>query len=219
GLHAEMLDRPQLAGAEEAHLDLVDDEQDAVSVEHLLELDEEILRRDHVAAGALDRLDVERGVLGLARLPVPHAVVLALEPPLELPHAVMPVLLLAHALGRAEVIRERHELRALAEMAVAPAIAIGRGDRRGAERAAVIAALEGEHQALAVRGVAHELERILDRLRAADVEVHPALEPELRFRVARDQRGELDLLAVQVLARDLRQAVDLALESVVEAAV
>ena len=60
-------------------------------------------------------------------------------------------------------------------MAVAAAIAVGRGDRRGAERAAVIAALEREHQALAARGVAHELERILDRLRAADVEMHAAL--------------------------------------------
>src|SRR5262249_53884853 len=73
--------------------------------------------------------------------------------------------------------------------------------------------------ALAVRGVAHELERILDRLRAADVEMHAAIVAELRLRVARDQRGELDLLAMQVLARDLRQPVDLALERVVEATV
>src|SRR5262249_32925535 len=124
-----------------------------------------------------------------------------------------------HALRAAEVIRERHELRALAEMAVAAAIAIRRRDGGRAERAAVIAALEREHETLAVRGVAHQLERILDRLRAADVEVHPSLERELLLGVARDQRGELDLLAVQVLARDLRQAVDLALERVVEPAV
>ena len=60
-LDAEVLDRPQLAGAVEAHLDLVDDQQDAVLVEHPLQLDEEVLRRDDVAAGALDRLDVEGG--------------------------------------------------------------------------------------------------------------------------------------------------------------
>ena len=60
-------------------------------------------------------------------------------------------------------------------MAVAPAIAVGRGDGRGAERAAVIAALEGEHQALAVLGIAHELEAVLDRLAAADIEVDAAL--------------------------------------------
>ena len=164
-LDAEMLDRPQLAGAVEAHLDFVDDQQDAVAVEHLLELDEEVLRRDDVAAGALDRLDVEGGVFGLAGLGVPDAVVFALEQALELLDAVVAVFLLAHALRAAEVVGERHELRAVAEVAVAAAIAVGRGDRRRAERAAVIAALEGEHQALAVRRVAHELERVLDRLR------------------------------------------------------
>ena len=82
--HAEMLDRPQLAGAEETHLDLVDDQQDAVLVEHLLQAREEVRRRDHVAAGALDRLDVERGVFALPRLRVPHAVVFGLEQALEL---------------------------------------------------------------------------------------------------------------------------------------
>ena len=68
----------------EAHLDFVDDEQDAVLVEHFLQLDEEVLRRDDVAAGALDRLDVEGGVFRLAGLGVPHAVVFALEQALEL---------------------------------------------------------------------------------------------------------------------------------------
>jgi hypothetical protein len=105
----------------------------------------------------------------------------------------------------------------LAEMAEAAAIAIGRGDRRGAERAAVIAALEGEHQALAVLGVAHELERILDRLGAADIEVHPTLGAELALGILRDQRRELDLLAMEILAGDLRQRVDLALQRGVEA--
>ena len=96
------------------------------------------------------------------------------------------VFLLAHALGAAEVVGERHELRAIAEVAVAAAIAVGRGDRRGAERAAVIAALEGEHQALAVRGVAHELQAVLDRLAAADVEMHAALRAELLLGVLGD---------------------------------
>ena len=89
GCHAEVLDRPQLAGAIEAHLDLVDDQQDAVLVEHLLQFDEEVLRRDDVAAGALDRLDVEGGELRLAGLGVPHAVVFALEQARELLHAVV----------------------------------------------------------------------------------------------------------------------------------
>src|SRR3984893_10616063 len=101
-------------------------------------------------------------------------------------------------------------------MAVAAAITIGRSDGGGAERAAVIAALEGEHQALAVPGVADELQRIFHRLRAADVEMHAALEAEFSFGILRDRRGKLDLLAVEILACDLRQPVDLAFQRVVE---
>ena len=214
-----MLDREQLAGAVEAHLDLVHDQQDAVLVEHALQLGEEVLRRDDVAAGALDRLDVEGGKLGLAGLGVPHAVVFALEQALELLDAVVAVFLLAHPLGAAEMVGERHELGPVAEVAVAPAIAVGRGDRGGAERAAVIAALEGEHQALAVLGVAHELQAVLDRLAAADIEVDAALQPELLLGRLGQHGGELDLLAVQVLARHLRQPVELAPRGIVEALV
>src|SRR6476659_9501771 len=141
---AEMLDREELAGAVETHLDLVDDQQDAVPVEHLLELDEEVLGRNDVAARALDRLHVEGGKLGLADLGVPHAAVFALEQARELPHAMAAVLLLAHPLGPTEMVGELHEVRPLAEMPVAPAVAVGRGDRRGPERAAVIAAFAGE---------------------------------------------------------------------------
>ena len=94
-LHAEVLDREHLAGAVEAHLDLVDHEQDAVTIQHALELDEEVPRGNDVAAGALDRLHVEGGKLGLARFRVPDAVVLALEQAFELLDAVMAVLLLA----------------------------------------------------------------------------------------------------------------------------
>src|SRR6516165_145324 len=214
-----MLDRPELAGTEETHLDFVDHQQDAVAVEHLLQFDKEILGRDHVPAGALNGLDVERGVFGLAGFRVPYAVIFALKQPLELPHAGNAVLVLVHALGAAEVIRKRQEMRTVAEMTEAAAIAIGRCNRRSAQRAAVIAAFERKHQALAVAGVAHELERILDRLRSAYIEMHATLAAELRFSIARDHGGEFDLLAVQILARDLRQPVDLALERVVETAV
>ena len=84
------------------------------------------------------------------------------------------------------------------------------------ERAAVIAALEGEHQALAVLGVAHELEAVLDRLAAADIEVDAALQAELLLGRLGQDGGQLDLLAVQVLARHLRQPVELAPRRVVE---
>jgi hypothetical protein len=83
----------------------------------------------------------------------------------------------------------------------------------------VIAALEGEHQALAIAGIADELQRILDRLCTADIEVDAALLAELGFGVLRDQRRELDLLAMQILAGDLRQRVDLALQRRIETGV
>ena len=84
----------------------------------------------------------------------------------------------------------------------------------------MVAALEREHQALAGAGVADELERVLDRLRAADVEVDAALaDPTWRSASSAIARGELDLGRVQVLARDLRQRVDLALQHVVQARV
>src|SRR5262249_27677964 len=137
-------------------------------------------------------------------LRIPDAVIFALEQALELAHARESVFLLAHALWAAEVIRERQEVRPVAKMAEASAVAIGRGDRRGPERAAAIAALEGEHQAAAIAGVANQLERVLDGLRSADIEMHAALAAELRLGVARDHCGEFDLLTVQVLACHLR---------------
>src|SRR5688572_3715959 len=148
-----MLDRPQLAGPVKAHLDFIDDEQNTVLIKHLLQLDEEVLRRDHITAGALDRLDIEGRIFALAGLGIPDAVIFALKKPRELLDAMLAIFLLAHALGPPEVIGERDELGALAEMAVAAAVAVGRGDRRGPQRAPVIAALEGEHQAFAVREI------------------------------------------------------------------
>ena len=50
----------------------------------LFRLEKKFVRRNDVAAGALDRLDVERGIFGLARLRIPHAVVFGLEQALEL---------------------------------------------------------------------------------------------------------------------------------------
>ena len=78
-----------------------------------------------------------------------------------------------------------------------------------AERAAVIAALEGEHQALALLGVADELEAVLDGLAAADVEVDAPLQAEPLLGGLGQDGGQLDLLAMQVLAGHLRQPVQL----------
>src|SRR5205807_1186759 len=121
-------------------------------------------RRDHIAAGSLDGLDVECGVLGRARLGVPHAAIFGVEQPRELIDAVEAAVLPLLAVWAAEAIRKRHELSPIAEVTEATPVSIGRGDGRGTERATVIAAFEGEHQALAAGGVAHELERVLHRL-------------------------------------------------------
>src|SRR5262249_2495494 len=62
-LHAEVLDRPHLAGAAEAALHLVDDEADAVLLRHLTEMFDEARRRDEKTAFAEDGLDDERADL------------------------------------------------------------------------------------------------------------------------------------------------------------
>ncbi len=67
--------------------------------------------------------------------------------------------------------------------------------------------------------VAHQLQRIFDRLRAADVEMHATLQAELLLRVDGNRLGQLDAGLMQILAGDLRQHVDLALQRVVEALV
>ena len=127
------------------------------------------------------------------------------------------VLFLGHALRATEVVRKGNEVGALAKVAVATTIAEAGGDRRGAEGAAVVTAFEGEHQAFAVAGVAHHFQGVFDRLRAADVEVHTAVEAELVLGIDRDHFRQLDLAFVQVLAGDLRQRVDLLFQRVVQA--
>ena len=56
-----MLDAEELARAAETGLDLIRDEQDAVTVAELPQLAQEIERRRHEPALAQDRLDHDRG--------------------------------------------------------------------------------------------------------------------------------------------------------------
>ncbi|MNF89183.1 hypothetical protein D3C84_716970 [compost metagenome] len=130
GFDVEVLDRPQLAGAIEAHLDFVDHQQNAVLVQHMLEFAVEVHRWDDIAAGSLDRFDVKCSVFALADFRVPDAVVFSLEQPGKLIHAVTAVLFLGHAFGAAKVVRKRDEVGAFAEMAVAASIAVTGRDRR-----------------------------------------------------------------------------------------
>src|SRR5262245_9304896 len=59
GGDAEVLDRPELAGAKEAHLDLIVDQQHVTLVENLAKSREITWRRDDVAARPLNWLDIE----------------------------------------------------------------------------------------------------------------------------------------------------------------
>ena len=64
GLDAVVLARPHRAGAADAGLHLVDDEQDAVAVAQLAQVGQPARRRHDVAAFALDRLDEDRRHVG-----------------------------------------------------------------------------------------------------------------------------------------------------------
>ena len=216
---AEVLEAPELAGTVEAHLDFVVHEHDLALVEDLLEARVIAVRRDHIAARALDAFHIERGVFGFPGLGVPHAVIFGFEQALELVGAEHAAVVAALAVGAAEAVREGHEQRAFPEVPVTAAVAVGGGDGRRAERAPVVAALEGDHEALAAAGVAHELEGVLNGLRAAHVEVHAALFAPRVLDGFAEHGGEFDLFLVQVLGGDLRQRVDLALQGIVQARV
>src|SRR5438874_13405193 len=100
-------------------------------------------------------------------------------------------------------------------MSEATTVAIARRDGRRAERAPVVATHEGEDQILA-RRVAHDLQRVFNRLCAADVEMNTPLNAKLGLVESRDGRREFDLFRVQILAGELRQLINLILERVVQ---
>src|SRR5262249_34172313 len=127
----------------------------------------------------------------------------------ELIDAIEVAVVATLAVGAAKAIGKRHEMRALAEMSVSPAVAIGRRDRRGTQGPAVIAALEGEHQALAAPRIPHELDRVLDRWRTADIEMDSAGHAEGSFDPLRQRGRQLDLFPVEVLRSQLGETIDL----------
>src|SRR5437762_420653 len=211
GRDAEVLDGPEFSRAIETHLDFVIHDENLVRVAGFLEPGEVISRRDDVAARALHRLDVERAELGGFRLRIPNRVVLGVKELRELVFAVELARLTLQAVDAAEAVGKKDELSAVAKVAVAAAIAVARSDGGSAERPAVIAAHESENQVLA-RKVPHDLERILDGLRSAHVEMHSPFDAEALFAGAGDARRHFHFLGVQILAGQLRQAVELALQ-------
>src|SRR6478736_4670930 len=99
-----MFDRPEFASPVDTHLDLVDDEQDAVLIQNLLEFGEEVHGRNDIATGALDRFDIEGGIFCAADLRIPDAVIFAFEEASEFAHAMFAIFLLGHALPAAEMV-------------------------------------------------------------------------------------------------------------------
>src|SRR5882724_13681887 len=98
-------------------------------IEHFFELDEKVFRRNHIAARALNRLNVKRGVLASVGFRVPDAVVFAFKQAREFLHTVVAVFLLAHPLGAAEVVRILDQLRAVAKMPIASSVTITGSNR------------------------------------------------------------------------------------------
>ena len=206
-----MLDGPEFSSAIEPHLNFVVHDKDLVFVASGFKPGEVLLRWDDVSARSLHRLDVERAELRRFRLGVPNRVVLVIEELLELVLAVKVAGLRLQVVDAAETVGIKNELGAVAEMSIAAAVAVAGSDGGGAERAAVIAAHESEHQILS-RVIPHDLERILDGLRTTDIEMDAPFDAEALLTGAGDARRHFHLLGVQILAGELRQAVELALQ-------
>src|SRR5262249_41054957 len=153
-------------------------------------------RRNDIATGALNRLDIKGRELGLTGLRIPEGVVLGVETALELFEAIQVAVLDLLLVRTPEAVRERYEVRTIGKMTVTPAVPITRGDRARRQRSSVVPAHEGEHEALAGR-VSDDLHRVFDRLGAADVEVDTSVDTEPRGVQACDRRCQLDLFRVE----------------------
>ena len=150
-----------LPGAADAALHLVEHQEDAVLVAPLAEALEPGDRRGHVAALAEHRLH-DHGGDGVVRR-------LQREQLVERAERGLGRLLGPAVAQRVRVRRDRH---AAEQGLVAGAVlALGRRERRGAERAAVEAAAEGD-DAGPSRHVASQLDRAVDRLGAGVAEEH-----------------------------------------------
>ena len=179
GLHVPVLDGEQLSGPAHARLHLVDHHQDAMLECELAQPRQEIVRRDQVAALALDRLDEDRRhALGRGD---------RRKQLLDALHGLVG----GHATGGRREGRVKHRRQQRREP---PSLAcLRRSQRQGAERPAVEGADERD-VARPAAGEARELHRALDRLRAGVGEEH------LGRRTGQDLRlqalGQLDLRAV-----------------------
>ena len=154
-------------------------------VQYSLELWEIPRRRNYVTASSLNRLDIECGKLSLPCLRIPERVVLGLEVSLKLFDAIQPAVFSLLSVRAAEAIWEWDEVGAVREMSETAAITIARRDGGRGERSSVIPAHESKNETFSGR-IANDLQRIFDRLGAANVELHATLDAKPRFIQSRD---------------------------------
>src|SRR5476649_110709 len=129
--NAEMFNGPQFTGTIKAHLDFIDHQQDAVIVEHFLQALVKITRWDDIAAGALNRFDIERGEFRLLDFRFPNAMIFIFKQAGKIGNQLFSVFFRRQTLWPAERIRERNKLGTVAEVAETATIAIaGRDSRR-----------------------------------------------------------------------------------------
>src|SRR5262249_51766813 len=153
-------------------------------------------RGNDITPSALNGLHEECSEFGAARLGIPGARVLVLEQALDFSYEMIFRPLFVGAMWRTKDVGKRQELGAIADLAVSLPIAVRRRNRGGRKSPPVISPLKREHM-LTAGVLADELERILDGLGAADVELNAPLEPEGALDAVADHFSELDLLAME----------------------
>lgn len=109
-------------------------------------------------------------------------------------------------------------MRPIGEVAEPAAVAIARRNFRCAQGASVIAAHEGHEEALAC-GIPHELHRVFDGLRATHVELDPSLQAEGPQTFQRQLLGHQHFFFMEILAGELREAIQLGLQGIDDALV
>src|SRR3989338_1377247 len=175
--HMKLGQRPELPRAVKAHLDFIVDQENVMTLQDFLKIRKIFLWRNHIAAGALNRLDIKSAVFRLIDLGIQNAVVLGFKKFLKLFHTVHPAIGIFFSVRTAEAIRIRNKMRLVGKMAEAAAVAVARSDRRGTEGSSVITAHKSENKALP-RMITDQFQRIFDRLRTTHVEMHAALKPK-----------------------------------------
>ncbi len=179
---AEILNRPELAGAIEAHLDFVVHNQDFVLAASFLQALESIRAAESHSRRFPAPPRCRRRRTRRTWPWRPRRRYIRCQRAGRIGRAVKIAGLGLQFISAAEAVGIKNKLPAIAEVSVAPSVAIAGSDGGSAQRAAVIPALEGKHQVFA-GVIAHDLQRIFNSLRTAHVEVDAAFDAETLFAI------------------------------------